>query len=463
VTLRRVLVFFTCLLFVEETPQCIYATTWISPFGWAHDFFWLKPPYQARPYDHILLVCLLLGLRKADGKGPRVAPMKSTLLLSLATLVIWFAYGMARGGGDFRFGCWQIYIPLSAVLYAFTIAAVFKTPEHYAMLAKALLVAAAYRAIMCLAYYFLMIRTGRLRIQDYMTTHDDSVLWVVAILILVLRLLRTKSFFERIGVLLFLALLLAAVQYNTRRLAWVSLVMGLVVFFVLLPPGKAKRSAVRAVSIIVPVVGLYAAIGWGRPESIFKPLAAFSSITTTEDESTKSRNVENLGLISTTKANGWLIGGGWGHQYDPISFKYDLHKVFELWRYIPHNSILGILAFTGVLGYAGYMMAYPTAMFLNARMARMGSTQLARDLGLIGAVQMVVVVNQYFGDMGLFSYKVVYTLATSYAIALRSPILCGVWPAGKVSVPRRPAQQRSAQASQPASHEMPSQEQTWQS
>ena len=39
----------------------------------------------------------------------------------------------------------------------------------------------------------------------------------------------------------------------------------------------------------------------------------------------------------------------------------------ELWPYVPHNSILGLLAYTGILGFAGYWLAFPTAVFLNAR------------------------------------------------------------------------------------------------
>jgi len=50
--------------------------------------------------------------------------------------------------------------------------------------------------------------------------------------------LRTKKSLERIGALLFILVLVAAIQYNGRRLAWVSLVMGLVVFFVLLRPER---------------------------------------------------------------------------------------------------------------------------------------------------------------------------------------------------------------------------------
>jgi hypothetical protein len=441
VAIRRVLAVLTVLLFIEDFGTT-YATHWLSPLGWLHDsFFFLKMPHLIRPFDHVLFVCLLLALGRADGKGPRVAPMRSTLLLSLATIVVWFALGLSRGG-DLRFGCWQIYIPLSGILFAFTIAAAFRTPQHYAMLAKALLIAAAYRAVMCWCFYFLYVRSMAMPTPEFITLHDDSALWVVALLILVLRMMRASRSGDRLWAGLFALFLVGAVQFNSRRLAWVELAMGLVVLFLLMPPGRARRRATRVLMVLTPVVLIYVGVGWGRPERIFKPLQAFSSITTVEDASTKSRNVENLGLIHTAQINGWLVGTGWGHEYTPVSMKYALGQYFELWRYIPHNSILGLFAFMGAIGYCGYWVAYPTAMFLNARIAKMSKSEAARDVGLIGAAQMVVCVNQYFGDMGMFSYKVVYIMSTSFAIALRLPIMSGVWTAvGAKAARKTPSRQ----------------------
>ena len=456
-TIRRVLAVLTVLLFVED-QDTIYAKEWLGPFSWLHNgFFFLKMPHMVRPFDHVLLLCLILALGKSDGKGPRVAPMRSTLLLSASTVFAWLVLGLARGG-DIRWGCWQVYILMSGILFAFTIAANFRTPQHYAMLAKGLLIAAAYRAVMCWIFYFSYVRPMVIPIPEYITSHDDSVLWVVAVLLLVLRIMRTTRIGERIGAVLFILLLLGAIQFNTPRLERVSLAMGLVVLFLLMPPGRARRQAKRMLLVMVPVMALYVSIGWGRTERIFKPLAALSSVTTTggqEDLSTKSRDVENLGLIHTAQANGWLIGTGWGHQYQPVSMKFDLGQYFELWRYIPHNSILGLFAFMGAAGYCGYWLAYPTAMFLNARMAKMAKSEAARDVGLIAAVQMVVCVNQYFGDMGTFSYKVVYIMSTSFAIALRMPILSGAWAAAGVKV------QRPAQAAAPQEAQRP--EGAWQS
>jgi hypothetical protein len=437
VGVRRVLAILLFFFFIEDS-DAEYASKWISPFGWLHDFFYLKTPHMVRPLDHVFLVCLLLALRRPDGQGPRVQPMRSTLLLSAATIVVWFALGLSRGG-DLRWGCWQVYILLSAVLYTFTIAAAFRTPAHFAILAKVVLFAASYRALMCWLYYFLVVRVTMKVPPDCITTHDDSVLWVVAMLILLLRLYRTKKLSERMGALALLAFFTGAVQLNSRRLAWVSLAMGLVVFFFLLPSDRAKRRTTWGVVATIPLVVVYALVGWGRSERIFKPLKAFESITTNEDLSTISRNVENLGLIHTAQANGWLFGTGWGHEYQPVAFTFDLSHVFQLWRYIPHNSILGLFAFMGAIGYFGYWLTFPTGMYLNSRMGKLSKSKAMQDLGMLGAAQMLVCVNQYFGDMGTFSYKVVYVMATSYAIALRSPIMAGVWPAGARVVRRVPA------------------------
>jgi hypothetical protein len=43
---------------------------------------------------------------------------------------------------------------------------------------------------------------------------------------------------------------------------------------------------------------------------------------------------------------------------------------------------------------------------------------------------MIVCANQMYGDMGIFSVKTMFVLASSYGIALRLPILTGVWAGG---------------------------------
>jgi hypothetical protein len=401
-----------------------------GPFSWAHYLLLEALPDKIRGIDHITAVCLLIAWRSPDGRGPRVAPVRTALLLAAATTVIWFVYGIATGGGAWE-ASWQTYLMLSGILMAFAIAAAFRTPEHYALLWKMILWAAAYRAVMCCLFYALYIHTMRLQPPpEFLTSHDDTVLWVVAILFLVLRVIETRSFGRRLPLFLFLGLLGLAVLFNQRRIAWVSLTMGIVILLALLPPSRQKRRTMRLVYAMLPVLVLYVVIGWGRTERVFKPLLSFATVSTQEDNSTKARNMENLGLIATANANNQFMGSGWGHPYIEVYAKYTI-RFFKLWPYIPHNSVLGLLAYTGILGFYGYWLIYPTAMFFNARMARMAKAPLIRRAGLMGAIQLVVCANQFYGDMGIYYAKAVYIMALAHAVALRLPLSAELWPAPK--------------------------------
>jgi hypothetical protein len=449
VALRWVLLVSVFLFFAEDS-EAIYAQHWVAPMGWLHDFFFAQVPYKIRPLDHILAICLVLAPK--DPKG-RVPAMRNALLLSAGTIVTWFVFGLARGG-DARCASWQVYMMLSAVLFAFCIAAAFRTVEDFVLLGKMVLAAAAYRAMMCWGFYFLYIRPMRiLPFPEYLTSHDDTVLWVTAILILITYLIDAPTLGAKIKAVVFISFLVGAIQFNTRRLAWVSLAMGLVALFVLLPPGRNRRRVIRVAFVAVPLLVLYMIVGWGRNESIFKPLRAVATMSTQEDASTKARNVENLGLIATANANNWLVGTGYGHGYTAVSDKYSIASAFELWPYVPHNSILGLLAYTGVLGFCGYWIAFPTAVFLNARAAQLAKGPLGRKIGMVAVAQMIVCANQYFGDMGIFFIKSTYILAGSYAVALRLPLLTEVWPA---PVARRRLKRRApASPGRPATRATP--------
>jgi hypothetical protein len=396
-----------------------------APMGWVN--FLIEPTaIKLRPFDLIMLVVLLwASLRGGKGGAPQVKPMKHMLWLMLLTTVACVAYGLARGG-DFRHASWQTYLILSTVLAAFTVAATCRTLADFRGLAHWLIAAALYRGIMCWISYFTwghdLVGSG----GAYLTSHEDTVLWVVSILVLLVDAIdrwSPRTILTNGAAIVFF---IVAIQWNSRRLAWVSLAMGLAVLYVLFPQGQAKRRINRVARIALPVLLLYVVVGWGRGNRIFLPLRALSTVSTQEDASTLARNAENLGLIFTANNNGYVLGTGWGHPYIHLTMKYDI-SLFELWEYIPHNSILGLLAFTGFLGFAGFWLAFPTAVFLMARVARLSADARTRSVAMIGSAQLMVCANQLYGDMGIFGLTPMYMMAIAYAIALRLPNLAGVW------------------------------------
>jgi hypothetical protein len=429
------------LMFANDRDTT-YAEHMFAPMGWVQDVL-MQPVLQVRPFDALMIIVLLMAWSQGQTKGPWVAPMRSALLIALGTIVLWFLYGVVTGG-DVRGASWQTYLILSTILFAFVVAAIFRTPEHYVLLAKAFMIAAAYRALMCWIGYFVVVRPGTIHpMPEYTAAHDDTVLWVVAIIVTVVHALFARKRGGLWKTLLSLALFLGAIQWNSRRLAWVSLIMAVMALVALIPPGTARTRVRKAATVVVPIIAIYVIAGTQSDAHIFRPVQAFMTVSTEEDASTKARNMENLGLIATSNLSSRLVGTGWGHVYHEVSNKYSIASIFELWGYIPHNSILGILAFTGALGFAGFWLAFPTAVFLLARLARQGNTPLARAIGIIGVAQLVVCANQMYGDMGIFFVRSMYVLAAAYAAAMRIPIVTGAWP--------NPAAARAAAAASAAS------------
>jgi hypothetical protein len=416
--------FLLFLLCVDEFTAA-YKKHLFTAFDWVHGYVMEPTPIKLRPFDLVMLAILLISSSKREGRGAQVAPMRNAVLVTLGTTVVWFGIGVWRGG-DARDASWQTYLILSTLLFTFTVASVFRTPAHYYGLAKWVIAAAFYRATMCWISYFTWGRDSLGGSGAFLTSHEDTITWIVAILVLIVNAVERRSSGITARNLVGILFLIGAIQWNSRRLAWVSLIMALVVMYFLFPEGAAKRKVARVARILLPVVAVYTVVGWGSQNPLFLPLRSLSSVSTQEDASTLARNAENLGLIATANYNGFLVGSGWGREYVCLTRKYDISG-FELWQYMPHNSILGLLAFTGMLGFAGFWLPVMTAIFLNARLAQLGPDSRTRTVGIIGAAQMIVSANQLYGDMGIFSAQVMYTLAISYAIALRLPRAAGLW------------------------------------
>jgi putative effector of murein hydrolase LrgA (UPF0299 family) len=433
------------LMFVNdhELTQTVYSEQgYFAAFSWVETFLIQPLPIKIRPIDLIfLIITVAIG-----GKVSKVAPMRKTLLLAMATTFVWFVLGVLVKGGDSRAASWQIYLMLVAPASAFAVAATHTKAIHFRGLGKAIVYAAFYRAAMCLIFYFTYARSAAV-VPPTLTTHGDTVLWIAAIGILLVNFLHNgQSRAAKWGAFLGVPFIMAAVHFNNRRLAWVSLAGSLMALFLLLPPSKAKRKFKRVGTALMPLVAAYVIIGWGRPEKIFKPLASLSTVSSKPDASTLARNVENLSLIATAGTNP-SMGTGWGHKYIELSNKYSIADAMELWPYIPHNSILGLLGFTGYLGVIGYWLMFPTGVFLHARTARLALDPHQRSVGLVGVMMTITSLNQMFGDMGIFSQGTMYSLGMVWGAALRIPIEAGVWPGRPAAAgPSEPARRGNDRA-----------------
>jgi len=422
--------FVQILLFLAwaDEGNSLYAEYMWAPFRWVNEWL-IKPVGKVRPIDALMLMALAYAVSKGAFRVATVRPIKRTIFGALGVTLLALVYGLSTGG-DARAAAWQTYLPFSTILTAFTIAATHHVAEHFVGLLKAFVAVGVVHAVMGIAFHLLYLHSGSIYpYPEYDTTHYDTVLWTASVALLVLLPLRFPSPRNRLLAAVLVPLMLVAIQFNRRRLAWVSLIADLLTLYFVLPASRVKRTIQRVALSIGPVVLLYVVIGWGRPEGIFRPLRSFQTVSTEEDSSTKARDMENLGLIATATKYGWVMGSGWGQKYVEISSRYNIYE-FELWPYVPHNSVLGLFAYTGYVGFTGFWMLFPMTAFFHARVARQAKRPIDQYMSTVALMQLVVCANLWYGDMGSFSIVTMYTLSSTLAMALRLPIASGVWSNG---------------------------------
>lgn len=356
----------------------------------------------------IAIFMLIVVLRKAEkdpiddprGLGALPNPMKAAFLCFFSAIVLLEMRGLARGG-DFKNSLWQVrqlfWLPVLGVLFGHAL----KTTVARLWLLRAVMGVAAVRALLGIYYYTVVARATGER-PAYVTTHSDSILAVVAILITAAALVSKPSRGHLILNLLLQPILFLGLIVNDRRIAFVSLFGGAVALL-LLAPSSLQRRLLRYALYSIPVVALYTAAGWSSSASVFRPIQIVRSVSSQDDDSSKTRDIENYNLVRTLKAHP-IIGSGFGHEYNEVVQGNRVDQFFAQYRFIAHNSVLWLLSLSGWLGFAALWMVFPVAVLIALRVFRAAHTgvDLVVSYGTIATVLAFVV--QAWGDMGLQSW-----------------------------------------------------------
>ncbi len=423
--------------FVLEIPSDIVANgKWKSPIAivGALLFGQLKATLNvgALVFMGIDVVLILLfaihAYRRATGntidrQGAVALPMPLLYAAwaSLGACIFAFLWGMAHGG-SFRFSLWQIqrviYIPLVFMLML----ASFPRAQIYHTLAKLLIVAACLRSV--LAIYLRRL----FPFDEYATTHPDSMLFAIASCILIIRFLEERNRRSLAWMLALLPILVAGMVANDRRLVWVELGVALLFAFLLARRTKLKVRIVRGILYAVPALVAYIAAGWGSASGIFAPVATIRSVVDSKsDSSTRWRDLENFNLVSTIGHNP-IIGTGWGHPYEMVVPMPDVTAAYELEPYAPHNSILGLWAYTGYVGFALHWLTLVTTVYFCARICFATENSEHRTVALTCLSAVIIYMVHLYGDLALGTWASVFLIASSMLISGKLAVEVGAWP-----------------------------------
>jgi hypothetical protein len=289
-----------------------------------------------------------------------------------------------------------------------------KTPGARLGALRIIMGAAWLRGLTGLYYYVVYCRPIGFE-PDYTTTHSDSVLTVVAMITGLAALSERAS---RANVLLNLGLqpvLLLALIVNNRRLAFVSLAAGLAAL-VLIGPPSVRRFLKRSAVVLLPVVALYAAAGWHSTAGVFKPLGMIRSVSSQNDSSSQTRDIENYNLIQTLKPHA-LVGSGFGHEYVERVRANRVDGYFAQYRYIAHNSVLWLLSISGWAGFSLLWALFPVALLVAVAVYRRSTVSMDRVAAFTTAFAVLCFVLQAWGDMGLQSWLATLVLSSLMGVS----------------------------------------------
>jgi len=387
-----------------------------------------------------LLVAMIVGLliyrragrRDRDGYGvASVNWLRLSLVLSLTGMAGALAWGMARGG-LFQQAYWQLRQPLYVPVLALLFLAAFKDERDVRLAGAAVVLAAVYKSLVCIFFYEFIAREFNYK-PPYVTSHTDSALFTVAIMIALIAWHEKMSFRTRLWLLASVPIVVLGIYTNNRRLAWVELAFSFIAAYALTPWTFVKRTLTRLLVFGVLLLPLYLAAGWNSTSSFFRPVQTLRSIVDADvDRSSLTREVENYNLIVTLKSNP-LLGTGLGHEYDEFTKGDDISVAFPQYRYIPHNSVLGLLAFGGVLFFTLMWLPIPIGIYLAVRTYRAARTPLSRTAALSVVTALIAYEGQGWGDMGIQSWATSFLAAAALAVVGQLAPAVGAWPSRRRS------------------------------
>jgi O-antigen ligase len=143
------------------------------------------------------------------------------------------------------------------------------------------------------------------------------------------------------------------------------------------------------------------------------------------DRSTWNRDVENFNLISMSRARP-LLGTGFGHPYTE-TVRGDNISWFREYRFLPHNSILGIWAFGGLIGFTGLWATPVVGMLLAARSYLRSRSPEQRVTAFAAIASIMIYVLHCWGDIGFVEKKSIFLVGPALAGAAQLAVTTGAW------------------------------------
>jgi hypothetical protein len=418
--LCRVLCALLFVAWTEESRPVMYAGHWKSPLQILNPLLTSLPGVHLSPWQLLLLALLPLCLLMHGRASKPAWVLGASILIGLASVTVTLLWGVVRGGSAY-FGYFQLHPFLTALLFGAMLFSVVRASSDLKALGYTVVMAALTRGALVVYFYFAVAR-GRINpLPEFMTCHEDSLLFVGALLVILSWAIARRTWTAWLSGSLVSAFLFWAIVLNARRIAWIEIMLGISFAYLLLPRGTLRHRLNLSLTLLGPALLVYAVVGWGRPEAVFEPLRAFSTAGSNTDASSLARLEEMRNLIFTLTGGGNpLLGRGWGQEYLKVTSVYaNFEATWWEYRYFPHNSLLGVAAFGGFAGLFGMWLVVPVTAFLGTRGYHAAKRPAEGAAGMAAVCILPAFAAHCYGDVGLQQISCTLFLGLAMGVAGR--------------------------------------------
>ena len=411
--LDRVFTAFVFLTLVLDDPAGRpFRDLWKSPvqdigIAWFSNVSTAVPGMPIKVSPIVLIACFMAFRAATARTGPKLAAVRSTrpmsgvmrsaLLAAVGAIAFSTAWGILRHGDKP-----QMFYQVAPLLLGYAVLVTAMTIGNVDLaqrIRKIILIAAAYRAALLCYVWFTHIR-GLPQLPRYATSHSDSALWTVALIIVVARFLEHPDRRSR-RMLMFVPLLMFCLVINNRRLAWLMLIVA-VVYVCLASVGRTRMRLSKMMPVLAPLLAIYIVVGMAAPPStVFAPVQAIQSMGSDEDASSQTRAIENFNLQFTMRETA-PIGTGFGHPYtEAIPGGDAVYEWFPDYDFQPHNSVFGYLMWMGPFGFALAMGPICLAIQAAHRTRRATGDRFIRTTCVVAISAICFYFLEGYADFGL--------------------------------------------------------------
>ena len=414
---------------------------WVPPFYLLYKLFFDNlntllpiPALRFSLTDVLYVFCIVLivirtGMKiRIDSRARERSTwgLYAVLLVLFAAVACWGVYGVIVKHGDFKQALWQtrqmMWLPFVIALCSYTM----RGPRDFMLAINLMIVATCIKTLIAVKFFF-----GVARPLDFepatLTSHFDSVLMVVAFMAFVIRFLHGATW-KNLGILLVVGgWIMLGIVLNNRRLAFVNIPVGLVVVLFMLR-GPVKKGMKKVSVVLVPLLVAYVMIGQNSTKTIFKPARQMMSVSSQDDRSSGTRDIENFNLIWTIKPNK-ILGAGWGHEYVEYVRADDISQYFGQYKFIAHNSVLWLFTVGGLVGFTIMWMPVVLGIFFARRAYTFARSSIERSTAAMSLVMLTTYMMQAWGDMGVMGLTSTLTASLAIAMSAKLCVMTGAFPA----------------------------------